>query len=213
VPSPPAAAASRWRSGPPEELAAAASASEPVEAAPPQPVDAAPAADLVTAEAVEPVAAPALPKPKPRRASPPARRQVEPGPQAAPAAVAEAARATGRAGAGAAPDTGSGDATPGGGRPGAAQDYLARLAAWLERHKDYPRAARLRREEGTVLLRFTIDRSGRLLDWRIERGSGHAALDREVAAMIGRADPLPAMPAEMPQARLELTVPVQFRLR
>jgi protein TonB len=120
---------------------------------------------------------------------------------------------TGAAGAGAAPDAGSGDATPGGGNPGAAQDYLARLAAWLEQHKKYPRAARLRREEGTVLLHFTIDRGGRLLDWRIERGSGHAALDREVAAMLGRSAPLPAMPAEMPQNRLELTVPVQLHLR
>jgi protein TonB len=180
--------------------------------------------------------APPRPEPRPARkpAAPPApqeRRQparpsatasataTRPAAAAAPAAAAEdttarsGGHAGGRSGNGAAPDAGSGDATPGGGDPGAAPDYLARLVAWLERHKEYPRTSRLRREEGTVLLRFTIDRGGRLLSWRIERGSGHEPLDREAGAMIRRADPLPAMPAEMPQERLELTVPVQFRLR
>mgnify|MGYP000455709125 CR=1 FL=1 len=56
------------------------------------------------------------------------------------------------------------------------------------------------------------ERAGRVLDWRIVRGSGHDALDQEVAAMIRRAEPLPPMPPEMPQPRIELTVPVQFRL-
>ena len=31
--------------------------------------------------------------------------------------------------------------------------------------------------------------------------------------MIARAEPLPALPPEMPQVRLELVVPVQFSLR
>ena len=92
------------------------------------------------------------------------------------------------------------------------QNYLTRLAAWLERHKEYPSVSRLRREEGTVLLRFAIGRDGRLLSWKIERSSGHEPLDREVATMVRRAAPFPAMPADLPQDRLELTVPVQFRL-
>lgn len=93
------------------------------------------------------------------------------------------------------------------------QDYLATLAAWLERHKQYPLQARARGEEGTVLLRFTIDRDGRLLSWRIDRGSGSASLDREVGTMLQRAEPLPPIPDAMAQAQLELTVPVRFRLR
>ncbi|MDX5334250.1 MAG: hypothetical protein LPK58_09395, partial [Gammaproteobacteria bacterium] len=40
----------------------------------------------------------------------------------------------------------------GGGMPGAEADYLATLRAWLERHRQYPRQARLRRLEGTALL-------------------------------------------------------------
>jgi protein TonB len=105
------------------------------------------------------------------------------------------------------------DAVAGGGSPGPTPDYLGVLRAWLERHKEYPRPARTRREEGTVLLRFVMERSGRVLSYRIERSSGHPALDRAVEEMLARAQPLPAMPPEIRQARLELVVPVQFALR
>ena len=91
--------------------------------------------------------------------------------------------------------------------------YMAQLQAWLERHKEYPRRAKLRRQEGTVLLYFVMNREGRVLEYRIRQRSGHASLDRAVEEMIERAQPLPKMPQEMRQARLELVVPVQFFLR
>lgn len=101
----------------------------------------------------------------------------------------------------------------GGGIVSAPADYLTALQAWLERHKEYPRQARLRRQEGTVLLSFTFDRGGRVLDHHIARSSGHEVLDREVAAMLTRAQPLPPLPEAMNQARLQVTVPVVFALR
>lgn len=91
--------------------------------------------------------------------------------------------------------------------------YKGLLLGWLERHKSYPPRARSRRQEGTVVLRFTIDRAGKLVAYRIERGSGFPLLDAAVAEMVERADPFPAMPAEFPPARLELLVPVEFALR
>lgn len=92
-------------------------------------------------------------------------------------------------------------------------DQPVSLQPWLERHKEYPRHARLRRQEGRVLLYFRIDRAGRVLDYRIEQSSGYSLLDGEVRRMIERAQPLPAMPASMDQSSLELVVPVQFFLR
>lgn len=158
-------------------------------------------------------AAPPTTTAKPARTTPAAKpRPPQPTPPPVAAAAAPAGTAAGRSGAEQAPGAGSGDASAGGGQQGVNQDYLSRLAAWLEQHKAYPRRAQQRREEGTVLLRFAIDRAGRVLDWRIVRGSGHDALDQEVAAMIRRAEPMPPMPPEMPQPRIELTVPVQFRL-
>jgi len=118
---------------------------------------------------------------------------------------------TGSADAAAAGDAATGAGA--GGVPGVRQDYLAALQAWLNRHKEYPRRARLRRQEGTALLYFAIDRQGRVLDYALRRGSGHKALDRAVIEMIERAAPLPEMPAGMARARLEVTVPVRFALR
>lgn len=129
------------------------------------------------------------------------------GRQAAPSGSA------GRAGSKAAPGTGDGPGAEGGGSPGERADFLAQLQAWLERHKEYPRRAQRRRQEGTALLYFVMSQDGRVLDFRIEESSGHEALDREVQAMIRRAQPLPAIPASMRQSRLELVVPIVFSLR
>jgi len=91
--------------------------------------------------------------------------------------------------------------------------YQSQLSAWLLKHQQYPRRARRRRIEGTVVLHFVMDRNGRVLDWHIQSSSGHKLLDDAVAELIKRADPLPAMPAEINKQRLELTVPIQFMLR
>ncbi|MGE5540627.1 MAG: TonB family protein [Gemmatimonas sp.] len=91
--------------------------------------------------------------------------------------------------------------------------YLALLRQKLERSKVYPRAARQRRQEGTTIVRFVVDREGRVLSRHIEKSSGYGDLDREVDAMLDRAQPLPRMPTEMVQASIELVVPIDFHLR
>jgi periplasmic protein TonB len=91
--------------------------------------------------------------------------------------------------------------------------FQRQLMAQLDRAKRYPPAAQQRRAQGVAYLRFTMDRSGKVLATVLERSSGHEDLDAEVLALIKRADPLPAFPPEMAQDRLELVVPVQFSLR
>lgn len=111
-------------------------------------------------------------------------------------------------------DTGSSDApTTGGGNPGAVNSYLAKLSAYLERHKEYPRRARLRRQEGVVQLRFVVDSTGKVLSYQVASSSGHQLLDAEVERMIAQASPLPAPPPEMITTTLELVLPVSFYLR
>jgi len=220
---------------PPPEVAAV----EPVE--PLEPVEPEPVEEPLPEPEPEPVAVtePEPPQPKPPVEPPPEAVAVaEPIPEPAPAPVAEpppeaaprpaASREAPGPVATTAPDpgsegtgtqgsraqgTGSGDDSSGGGMPGAQADYAAILQAWLERHKEYPRRAQRRRQEGTALLYFVMDRDGHVLDYRIEESSGFGLLDREVERMIERAQPLPRMPEEMQQARLELMVPVQFFLR
>ena len=64
-----------------------------------------------------------------------------------------------------------------------------------------------------VTLRFTLNRNGGVTARGIARSSGYPALDQEALAMVGRASPFPPFPRTMPQATVNLTVPVRFSLR
>jgi len=119
----------------------------------------------------------------------------------------------GKAGKGDTAATGMERGHSAGGMPGQSADYKALLMAWLEKHKEYPRRAKLRRQEGTAYLSFVIDRDGRLLEYRLDKSSGYKLLDEEVTAMIERASPLPPVPGDPADARFTYTVPVNFNLR
>jgi len=96
--------------------------------------------------------------------------------------------------------------------PGVQDPYFRVLRDWLDRHKDYPRLAQRRGEEGTVVLAFTINRYGMVLEHAIVRSSGHTMLDNTVEHLIRRAQPLPAIPPEMNVEVLQVIVPIEFRL-
>lgn len=98
----------------------------------------------------------------------------------------------------------SGDAVP---------SWQGALRAHLERHKRYPTAAQFRRQQGAPVVRFIMDRQGKVLLAQLERGCGYSALDDEALALLQRAQPLPAPPLEVPGERIEMRVPVQFFLR
>ncbi len=147
-------------------------------------------------------------EPAPQSASP--SETAAPEPSTAPPAVAGAG---GRAGTANATESGSSNNRSGGGRPGAAPDYYARLQAWLEQHKTYPDRARRRRQEGTALLSFILARNGHVSDVRIVQSTGYSLLDDEVTAMVSRANPLPPIPDDIPESVLKLVVPVAFNLR
>jgi len=91
--------------------------------------------------------------------------------------------------------------------------YERQLAAWLEKHKYYPRRARRMRIEGEGWLRIRIDRSGRAQDIQVERTTGNRLLDRAALEIARRADPFPVMPEQDSRRELEFIVPVAFVLR
>jgi protein TonB len=96
--------------------------------------------------------------------------------------------------------------------PEASAGYRALLSAWLESHKRYPETARERGEEGHAVLRFQVDRSGRVLDYAVISSSGYADLDQGIEEMMHGAS-LPPFPAGMPQSRIEVSVTIRFSLR
>ncbi len=210
-------------------LATATETIRAAEPAPPAPITAAepvtpkPKAETVKSRATPPPRT-AQAAPKPKKEPQTAQQTKQPRPTAAKPASPDAEavgnatgkRSTGGAGAPSAADAGGGG---GGGTAGKSDGgkskhrYYAELAAWLERHKRYPSQARKMRQEGIVRVRFVIDRSGKVISHRIETSSGHTALDHAASELLRRASPMPAIPASMGQSRLEILVPIAYRLR
>lgn len=93
--------------------------------------------------------------------------------------------------------------------PAAASDFQRRLLAHIETYRRYPDAAKRGRLEGVVELLFAMDRKGLVIGVWIKRSSGFPALDKEAIATVLRAQPLPPIPAELPDP-LNITLPVAF---
>ena len=97
--------------------------------------------------------------------------------------------------------------------PGVAESYIAVLQAWLARHKRYPAAARRGGVEGTAILSFAIAADGTVTAYALVRSSGSGLLDRAVASLIQSASPVPPIPPALGVDRLEVSVPVSYRLQ
>lgn len=149
----------------------------------------------------------------PKPSTPDKTRTTAEKPRAKPAEVETTAGSAGRSGTKQKPGAGSGVANAGGSPPGASADFRALIQAFLEKHKKYPRRARSRRQQGTAVLRFVMDRDGRVLSHSITQSSGYKLLDAEVTAMLERAEPLPKAPADVTAERFTFAVPIAFYLR
>jgi periplasmic protein TonB len=92
----------------------------------------------------------------------------------------------------------------------AVQTWQRQVSDLIARNARYPTAADRRGQTGEVQVSFGIDRQGRVIDSRVVRGSGNAALDEEALSVLRRAQPFPVPPQELPGERVGLVVPVQF---
>ncbi|WP_298330985.1 energy transducer TonB [Asticcacaulis sp.] len=154
----------------------------------------------------------------PQPSSSPAQVEVSPSAQAAsPSGRTEPVAATPSAGAPAVaapsappPAAGAPRQSAGQGQPPAA--YAARLRHHIEQFKIYPPHAKRRRIEGEVVLSFQMDRQGRVLTSRIERGSGSADIDRAALTMLADAQPLPRPPDSVAGEVLSLSFTTRFSL-
>jgi periplasmic protein TonB len=76
--------------------------------------------------------------------------------------------------------------------------FRATLLRHIARFQRYPRAAHADALEGTVKAMFAVKRDGRLLGVWITGSSGKAILDQAAIDTIQRAQPLPPIPAALP---------------
>ena len=88
----------------------------------------------------------------------------------------------------------------------------ASVRGWLAAHKTYPEESRRRSEEGAVAIRFTVDRSGHVLDASVASGSGSERLDGATLALL-RSATFPPFPPAMMAARVTVTTSLRYTLR
>jgi protein TonB len=90
----------------------------------------------------------------------------------------------------------------------ASNAYNALVFGHLQRFKRYPRA--LHGAHGTVVIRFVLDRAGRVIDSAVTKSSGNHALDQEALDALQRASPFPPFPAAKPGTQDTYMAPVEF---
>lgn len=90
--------------------------------------------------------------------------------------------------------------------------YLDRLAAAIERERDYPLHSRRQGHQGRVVIHMVIAASGKLLAAQIVTGSGLETLDRAALGMIQRAR-LPPLGPGFGAESATFTIPIVFAMR
>ncbi|MFZ8785430.1 energy transducer TonB [Thermocrinis sp.] len=87
--------------------------------------------------------------------------------------------------------------------------YFALVKGIIESKKRYPEEAKRRGEEGTVVVSFTIDESGKPVNVRLASSSGSSSIDNETLRLI-RSLKFPPPPDGKP---INLRVEVEYQLR
>ena len=85
------------------------------------------------------------------------------------------------------------------------------LLSHIARYRRYPEGARRDQARGTVQLVFSMLRDGTVTEVRVASSSGYGLLDVAAIETIRKAQPMPRIPAELPE-RLNILVPVAFDL-
>jgi protein TonB len=83
----------------------------------------------------------------------------------------------------------------------------------LNQYKRYPTQARTRHHEGRVVVAFTLDTDGHVVNSKIVTSSGSALLDQETLDLLARAQPFPVPPNGAGGQDLFLQVPIAYGLR
>jgi protein TonB len=95
---------------------------------------------------------------------------------------------------------------------GCASCYLDLVRRYLLQFWVYPREAADRHVQGVVDIHFISDRAGNVISVEVSKSSGHQLLDDAALSLIRRAGKIPPIPADLPVALLNTTVPIGYNL-
>ncbi|MFO7860644.1 MAG: energy transducer TonB [Desulfosalsimonas sp.] len=91
--------------------------------------------------------------------------------------------------------------------------YFSGIRAAIERNKQYPAAARQRRQEGRVIVSFDVDSKGRVSDPEVVESSGFSSLDNAAVEAVRAAGPFDPPPPDAGDPPIGLEIPIVFQLR
>jgi protein TonB len=93
-----------------------------------------------------------------------------------------------------------------------ARGYFGQISAWIDANKAYPVECKKDKEQGAVIVKFTIARDGRLLGAAVKTASGYERLDRAALDTLSRAAPFPPIPDFIDRDTLSISVPIEYSL-
>jgi periplasmic protein TonB len=177
----------------------------------PEPVVALPPPEMVVAKPLQ-EPPPPRPEPKPEKKPPPPKpvkrkpssRRIVAQPPQAPSEARQGQASSSRENTGGA--AASAD-------PNVLNRYVSSLTAALRGRLRYPNIARSQGVSGIATLRFTMDRSGRIISSTLVSSAGHPALDQAALATASPGSSLPPAPAALSQQQFTISVPLRFNLR
>jgi len=89
--------------------------------------------------------------------------------------------------------------------------YFDKVAAHVNRFRQYPLVAALQYREGKIVVMVRIARDGQVLEVEVRQSSGHALIDAAETSAIWRASPLPQPPPEFEGDPVTLIMPVNYK--
>lgn len=90
--------------------------------------------------------------------------------------------------------------------------YLSEFLTELSRHKHYPQSARLRQQQGRVVVAILLQRDGTIADVALAEKSGHHALDRAALRSVKRMGRFRPFPDSMDRDEWRLSVPFKYAI-
>ena len=94
----------------------------------------------------------------------------------------------------------------------AVESWQRSIVTAIAQNRSYPQLARERRIEGTTLIRFTLDRYGRLIAKSVEKPSSYEVLDKAALATLERTHEFPTPPKGITGEQFEFVIPVKFNV-
>lgn len=91
--------------------------------------------------------------------------------------------------------------------------YLAEFLAELSKHKHYPRSARVRRQQGKVVVALVLRDDGSINDVQVEEPSHYPILNRAALRSVKQLKRFKPFPEDLNRSAWHLSVPFQYSIR